>query len=113
MQPGKQFLIPEQHRHPVMDTDHRIIGCGGQDYEPFLSLERIPEAGQVEFTPPRQVELIFGFSLIPLIKARGRYHTPPLQQRPAEHRFIESRFTPGVDDDPLAFEPWELSLIHI
>ena len=104
MEPGHHFNIGQQHWHPVMDIDDGVVGSGGQHYEPLLPLECVPKPGQIQSGLPRQSEMVFPLLAVPFVESGRRHDTPPLQQGAAEHRFLQRRLTPGVDDDPLAFE---------
>ena len=87
-----------------MDIDDGIVGGSCQDYKPFLPLKSVPKPGQIQPALPRQPKMVFPFLTIPFIEAGRRHDTSPLQQGSAEHRFIQRRLTPCVDNDPLAFE---------
>ena len=104
MEPRRHFIIRQQDRHPVMDIDDRVIGGSRQDHKPFLPLKSVPKPGQIQSVPPRQPKAVLCLFPVSLIESGRRYDTSPLQHRAMEHRFIQRRLTPCVDDAPLAFE---------
>ena len=87
-----------------MDIDDSVIGGSCQNYKPFLPLKSVPKPGQIQPVLPRQPKMVFPFLAIPFVEAGRRHDAPPFQHGSAEHRFVQRCFTPGVDNDPLAFE---------
>ena len=44
MEPWCRLIVRQQNRHSVMDVANGVIGSGGQNNKPLLSLKDVPES---------------------------------------------------------------------